>query len=929
MSKLFIGPYKTGLQLNLEPWLINQEAFVDLFNAYVWRGRIKKKQGTILLSRLQKLGSTIPNALGNTIAPHTSFTGTLAAGNLPVSPGSVVIAVGALTFTDNGNGTLTSPAVNSNYGTIDYETGVINLFFDPALGGPTAVNVTAVSVLPKLPVMSISTREEDPINQEQTIAFDTDFSYQFNQGSQLFEDVSFYKMTAPANPVVWTGTNSDFFWTTNYYRINSRNIFWATNNIAGNHNKQISDIADDGGFVQFTLAAGHGYIVNDVVYLDEISLAAASGYNGLTGTVTAVAATTITLSIAFIAGSNGASGGYVFGLSRTINGDGIRFYDGFGGGLGWTNFAPPLQTYNKVAGSAINYLFGALILIPYKNRLLAFNTTEGPVGGLGSNFKNRVRWCQNGTPFYANSSTPPVAGEQRPGISWVDDTVGKGGYIDAPTTEAIVSIALYKDTCIVFFERSTWQLRYTGNEILPFVWERINEQMGAESTFSPIYFDEGVLAVGDKGIVTANSTNVERIDEYIPDLVYQIHNDSAGVTRVHGIRDFQKKICYWTYPDQGTGTIFPDRLLTYNYEDKCYSIFDNSHTCFGNLQSTDSIIWDSPYLWSSDLTWDSGKSQSYYPNIVAGNQVGFVHYFDKDPVVNDISMDLTGITNASPPVVTVNNHNLKTNQYVRILNTTAFGVAVVGESPRPNPLLTPPLLPPTIIPAGSTSFSGSLINTGLFPATLVATVGADVFIDLGNGTLSGGTGGSTVDYDSSTFVVNFAALAVDTAITVDYTYNDLNFRVFQITRVNANTFSLNDQDFSSFGAPYLGSGNIQVIDNFRIKSKIINPFLQEDLEARINYLNAYLTTDALNFKLNTYADDNSTLVIDSLTASNTNYYGFVSDKTWNRIYPNVTSSFFQLEFTLDDAQIKDYFNVNHNFELHALIIDVNKGARLR
>ena len=42
------------------------------------------------------------------------------------------------------------------------------------------------------------------------------------------------------------------------------------------------------------------------------------------------------------------------------------------------------------------------------------------------------------------------------------------------TDEQIISCEFIKDRLIVFFERSTWELAYTGNEVLPFIWQKIN-----------------------------------------------------------------------------------------------------------------------------------------------------------------------------------------------------------------------------------------------------------------------------------------------------------------------------------------------------------------------------------------------------------------------------------------------------------------------
>ena len=45
MDRFLIAPMSTGLQLNMPPWLIMDDAFTTLNNAYVWRSRLRKRFG--------------------------------------------------------------------------------------------------------------------------------------------------------------------------------------------------------------------------------------------------------------------------------------------------------------------------------------------------------------------------------------------------------------------------------------------------------------------------------------------------------------------------------------------------------------------------------------------------------------------------------------------------------------------------------------------------------------------------------------------------------------------------------------------------------------------------------------------------------------------------------------------------------------------
>ena len=45
MAKFLVSNFTDGLQNDLEPFLLPQDAFTQLEDAYVWRGRVKKRFG--------------------------------------------------------------------------------------------------------------------------------------------------------------------------------------------------------------------------------------------------------------------------------------------------------------------------------------------------------------------------------------------------------------------------------------------------------------------------------------------------------------------------------------------------------------------------------------------------------------------------------------------------------------------------------------------------------------------------------------------------------------------------------------------------------------------------------------------------------------------------------------------------------------------
>jgi hypothetical protein len=308
--------------------------------------------------------------------------------------------------------------------------------------------------------------------------------------------------------------------------------------------------------------------------------------------------------------------------------DPLRFYNG-SVTQGWNNQKPTV--------SGATTLDSCLIVIPYRGRLIVLNTVEGGISN-----PQRARWSQIGTPYVPAVGGDPAVVPPTPfatdAQAWRSDIPGRGGFVDADTNERIVTAAIIQDTLIVAFQRSTWRLRYTGNEVLPFVWERINTQLGAESTFSAISFDDAVLYFSRFGYVAANSNTVSRIDEKIPDQSFLAESGSANpiqfLSKVQGIRDYYRQMAYWAYPSGATNATSPDKVLAFNYLDQTWAIFNQSFRCFGNYKTNDDRIWNTFTVnpedtWAEldspgDDYWQAPFLQDNFPLIVGGKDNGDV-----------------------------------------------------------------------------------------------------------------------------------------------------------------------------------------------------------------------------------------------------------------------------------------------------------------
>jgi hypothetical protein len=228
-----------------------------------------------------------------------------------------------------------------------------------------------------------------------------------------------------------------------------------------------------------------------------------------------------------------------------------------------------------------------------------------------------------------------------------------------------VSITNIKDRLIVFFPTSTWEIVYTGNPARNFIYQRLNSELGQESTFSSVRFDRAALAVGQYGIMACNGANVERIDEKIISNVFRIRNTANGVQRVHGIRDFFNECVYWAYPNIETTNVFPNKVLLYNYRNGTWALLDDQITAMGYDENTSNFSWaNAQRPWGfEDQPWDNPAFQDKFLPVLAGNQQGVCFKINFAENENAEAFYITNMDFSSPNELIIYSvdHNLQAN----------------------------------------------------------------------------------------------------------------------------------------------------------------------------------------------------------------------------------------------------------------------------
>lgn len=647
MDKFLIAPFNTGLQTNLRPFLIMDDAFESIENAYVFRGRVRKRFGSLLMgatqlnSRLRVdlssggAGVGITTALGAATGNVLIITGLA---TLPLAIGQI-FSIGSVIFTVSVLGT---PGLMLNNNT------PTNLGNTDSSGNAAGIVPGAVGVIGQ--VFMIGTQKFTVVVANGALSTTGSGSGTFNIATGAYTFTGAAASTAIFwNPAVGTfNTTTGAFVFSNapaltaIYFYPSLPVVGITQYESGAVNNHPSYAFDPsfaylftgGSWARSGAALWHGAA-------DGTNFMWTCNWQG------SVSSANTGVPVMFATNFNFTLGAGKPGVSDDpiwYTADGSVWVAMLGSSVNGIFFLP-------AGGARVTSPFvqTARIIVPFKNRLVLLNTVEnnnsgGAGSGTATQYKNRCRYSFNGSPLALNAWYEPNQ------VDAAGAVAAGAGFIDAATEEQIISAEFIKDRLIVYFERSTWELAYTGNEILPFIWNKLNTELGSQSTFSTVPFDKEILTIGNTGIHSCNGSNVSRIDEKIPDEIFEFKASANGNLRTAGIRDYFAECVYWTFVSdlsEPTQT-FPNQILVYNYKNGSWALNDDCFTAFGYFEQQTDLTWASsaPSTWlQNNQTWSSGLTQANQRVIIAGDQEGFVVKLatDDNPSPNAPAMQLTNI----------------------------------------------------------------------------------------------------------------------------------------------------------------------------------------------------------------------------------------------------------------------------------------------
>lgn len=953
-------------------------------------------------------GNLLTGPYTNIDAPPVSVT-LQANGN--IVPGSVTIvdSTGPQTYTDlNEDGTLQGSLGGS--GTINYATGAFTISGGGAHLVTAIFNY--YPTLPVLGLEDLQLDSSDfpgnlgfdtvySYNILNNSPYDIyDVSFYKNPPNATINGIAYTAKTS-VTPTSWNGQNYQQFWSTNY-----QGAFWVTNginapfsstNIGMQFQKPTSAVRDNATQMTFVITDPCPLVVGDWVFANEWTSTVPANANSLnfqtgfvTSSVDAAGSTTVIVRFPF---ANINADAYGSGLLQYLTNrsdvtkDCLRWYDGdptngnptsptLNGALGWVNFCPPLTVGPTSTFSIADlppgqyYLVSAVAVLQFKDRLLFFGPVVQTSGPNSQKYlQDTVIYSQNGTPYYTasfdngtnaslvssslvfNPLLVPINQNSAPN-SFVEDATGFGGFIQAGFAQPITTINPNEDVLLIGFTNRQTRFVYTGNDIVPFNFFVVNSEFGDASTFSAITLDRGKLTTGLRGIVLSSQVAAQRIDLQIPDQIFQFNLTNQGAQRVTAQRDFINEWIYFTYPSNEFLWNFPNQTLLYNYREETWGIFNECYTTYGQFRKKTGDTWGTLdyFTWEEwNTPWGSGDTTLLQPQVIAGNQQGFVLIRteetneDTSLEITNISPNLTitGATQAASCVLTVNN-SLSVGQMVFI-----FGVQGMTQLNNNYYLITAASATTITLNVNSTLFSAYTSGGTVDPAVYSPNhcLNSQDFIQLSGiiGSMGTNLNGKIFQISIQGNDANNFFLPDDVIITGTYVGGGLITRLYRpriltkqfptswgfarktrigpqqylFTATNNAQITLQVYLSQDQVSPY-NAGNIVPSSNVQNNALVYSDILYTCLES----VNLGLTSANINLQMI------GTINNSGITAS-TN-----QAQIWHRMNTSLIGDTVQIGFTLSDLQMStvdsngDPISQFAEIELHGFVLDVQPSSLL-
>lgn len=675
---IMLENFKKGWKTDLQPFVIERDAFAELYNAISDNGSVFKKRGLTSIG----VTSEVINDTNLTISAGsggvTDFRGTAFSStptNRSVIPFSVSIKIDALLNSttgdtraldmyDDGEGLLFTDIPNSEpfqVGTINYKTGAFEgdfgssvywmNFFLPSLNQVTVSSSYKLTVgLPATGILEVSDQDY--------IFLDTMNSYRIPPASSTYlnereRNDAMNKPLEKFSKYLNTDTDLD-------YNSDLNKTFRSVRH--GIHNTFITN--GEAGVSTFASSGTPSALVLTGLPSSITSIAAGSLVRSGQNVGTVQSEVSVSGGMATLNTNLSSVATHTQLLSGNIDGIGIKLYNQ----QGFINFSPLLNT-----GSPIKYLIGADGVVVFNGRVIFFGTTEAEVGDSEDDYVYnplRVRYSAVINPYYFSDTSDEIIGVSGNLSNWYDNQAGAGGFITLDRGRCILFAEVINGRLILGLENGVAELAPGTMPGVDFAVRYFDSVLGAISPQGHAHLDSYILTVGAGGIISikpqATLLNslfaINRIDRDIVNEYRRIEFDSNRGRYLHMTRDVYDERAYINFFSNDSN--INNRAIVYNYRYNTFSLFRERFSIQNRLRISDSAILVNSIAPEDRIAVGLASSKE----ISAGGTYqgmflarGIKQFSDPDVLIHDIVH-----RNSISCTVTSMNHSLEEGEYVYI-----------------------------------------------------------------------------------------------------------------------------------------------------------------------------------------------------------------------------------------------------------------------
>lgn len=677
------GKSSTGLFSYLESWVKPEDAFDELINAYVYRGSIYQRQGMVLFPSASGNGALVYQ--NNEISATGNGGSGLYSGTLTNRPLIGTVTITALTSSGIRSSTAafapgtvpwsTGGSSLATAGGINFSTGFWQIMTSANVGAgipivvqynfvPTAITSGGGAGSINNPIMGIKTHINDTTNVKTLVVIDTRRASRWDPNTKAFVPIqSFQQFTFEfplSNARVTTGSIITQWTNLAPYTL-SVTVF----NPDGSVFDSSTDIPESTTRGHWAAGVnGHIDTTASVIHYDDGHIEV--HFNSAPPDFSTVQITA-SLQGDYFTGDNtnffnsvnwrtaDRQPAYLY---LTNNVDPVTLFDG-------TNLARPpfVITATNSSGAIVNFTTGAggallyPILLAGSTGIQVSKTLDVKV------YKNRLLFLRptifgNTTPEPQSIFFSAIANQLNPlgNFNFAQDIAGNGGFVEVPTGDWLMAAQLLRDGIILFFQTSTWFFRFTGAIQDPFRVDQLNNSKNTDAPYGSVAYDIHATSMGSKGLIECNGVSVERYDLSVIDQFLDINQNAFGQCFATKFDTLNQTWMLFPSEESDNGT--SDSVLVYNFLERTWAVYqpnlgllvqdntkNNTLSCTGLAFTTKDLTWAdfasggffgaSGLNWSqATFPWNSYLEQDLAPELLAGDQNGFVYTVNEGPTDN-------------------------------------------------------------------------------------------------------------------------------------------------------------------------------------------------------------------------------------------------------------------------------------------------------